>query len=111
MGIVWINMLSGDSEETAQKSAGIIDDQHVRHFYDPNKWSGEAIAETIRWEEKVAWDIYLFYKPDAEWLDFPPKPAYWMHQLTDDWAKNEHYRTGDDLRNELLASMKKLLNN
>ena len=111
MSIVWINMLSDDSEETAQKSAGILNDQHVHHFYDPNMYSGKAIAEAVGWAEKIAWDIYLFYKPDAEWIDFPPEPTFWMHQLKDDWAKNEYYRTGDDLRNELFVSMEKLLNN
>jgi hypothetical protein len=33
-----------------------------------------------------------------------------MHQLTDDWAKNNKYRTGADLKNELYISMQKLLN-
>ena len=111
MGIVWINMLSGDSEEIAQKSARNLNDRHVLHFYDSNKYSGKVVAEAVGWAEKIAWDIYLFYRPDAEWFDLPPEPAYWMHQLTDDWAENEHYRTGDDLRNGLLASMQKLLNN
>jgi len=32
----------------------------------------------------------------VDWTDLPPKPNYWMHQLTDDWAKNDHYRTGHD---------------
>jgi len=32
-----------------------------------------------------------------------------MHKLTDDWATKEMYRTGDDLKDELSASMQKLL--
>jgi hypothetical protein len=56
----------------------------------------------------VAWDIYLFYGPTLKWTEAPPKPGFWMHQLSDDWAKNDQYRTGDDLKNELSASMEKL---
>jgi len=56
----------------------------------------------------VAWDIYLFYAPTINWAETPPKPEYWMHQLSDDWAKNDQYRTGDDLKNELSVSIQKL---
>jgi hypothetical protein len=32
-----------------------------------------------------------------------------MHQLTDDWATKDKYRTGEHLKTELFISMKKLL--
>ena len=56
----------------------------------------------------MAWDIYLFYGHTLKWAEAPPIPEFWMHQLSDDWAKNDQYRTGDDLKNELSASMEKL---
>jgi len=34
-----------------------------------------------------------------------------MHQLTDGWATKDNYRTGDDLKNELLISMEKVIPN
>ena len=52
----------------------------------------------------------LFCAPDVDWTDIPPWPTYWMHQLTDNWATKEKYRTGADLKNELLISIEKLLN-
>jgi len=45
------------------------------------------------------------------WMETPPKPIYWMHQLTDGWATKDNYRTGDDLKNELLISMEKVIPN
>jgi len=64
----------------------------------------------VGWTGHIAWDIYLFYKPDAAWSDMPPSPSYWMHQLPDNWTTKEKYRTGADLKNELLVSIEKLLN-
>ena len=102
-------MLPGDSEETAQKSAGTLDDPRVLHFYDPNKRSGKAVADTIGWAGKVAWDIYLFYSEGGEWGKEPPLPTDWMHQLSDSRADRERYYTGDDLAKELYKAAKKLL--
>ncbi len=67
------------------------------------------IGNSVTWAGNVAWDIYLFYKPFDEWTDMPPKPLYWMHQLTDEWATKDKYRTSSDLKNELFISMEKLL--
>lgn len=102
-------MLPDDSEEIAIRSAGELADRRVCHFYDPNKRSGRAIAESIGWEGRVAWDIYLFYRPDSEWGGAPPAPTDWMHQMIDTWADRELYRRGEDLRRGLIKSLKTLL--
>ena len=108
--IVWINMLPEDSLEAALPSIKFLNDKRIRHFYDPNQLSGREIAASVGWEDKIAWDIYLFYPPKVEWVDIPPKPARWMHQVSDEWARNGHYQTGNDLKRELSASLKTLLN-
>lgn len=107
--IVWIKKLPGDSQLTAKKAAEMFTEDRVRHFYDPIKSSGKAIAKRLGWTEQIAWDIYMFYEAGVEWVKTPPQPAYWMHQLTDSWADREHYRTGDDLVNELSVTMERLL--
>jgi hypothetical protein len=43
-------------------------------------------------------------------LAMPTSPSYWMHQLPDNWATKEKYRTGVDLKSELLISIEKLFN-
>ena len=108
--IVWIPILDEDTFDAAIPSVKFMSDKRIRHFFDKDQTIGKTIADGIGWSGKIAWDIYLFYGPFAEWVAKPPKPEYWMHQLKDDWAAKDKYRTGDDLKNELSASMKKLLN-
>ncbi len=107
--IVWIPILGKDSFDAAIPSVKFLNDSRIKHFYDNNKMVGKTIADSVGWAGKVAWDIYLFYKPFVEWTETPPKPRYWMHQLSDGWATKDKYQTGDDLKNELLISMEKML--
>jgi hypothetical protein len=95
--------------DAALPSVKFLSDKRFQHYYDQNQIVGKEIANRIGWGGHVAWDIYLFYEPHADWNEIAPKPAYWMHQLTDSWADGEHYRTGDDLVNELSVTMKRLL--
>ena len=108
--IVWIPILDDDTFDAATPSVKFLNDVRIQHYYDNNKMVGKTIAEIVGWKGNVAWDIYLFYRPFEEWMETPPKPTYWMHQLTDNWATRDRYRTGSDLKSELLMSMEKLLN-
>jgi len=102
-------MLRGDSRDAAEPSVKLLNDPRVRHFYDPQQAAGKMIADSIGWNGKVAWDIYLFYPPDVEWSDAPPAPADMMHQLTDTWANQDCFRTGADLTHALYQSLSQLL--
>jgi hypothetical protein len=62
VSIVWVDMLPDDTEAGTGESARIIDDPRVRHFHDPAKRSGRAVAASLGWKDYVAWDIYLFYE-------------------------------------------------
>jgi len=104
-------MLPEDSLEAALPSINFLNDKRIQHFYDANMRSGKEIAMSVGWRGKIAWDIYLFYPPNIKWTDTPPKPVRWAHQISDEWAKNEHYHTGDDLKQELTVSLKMLLDN
>ena len=106
VSIVWINMLPEDTEAHAGRSARIINDPRVRHFHDPAKRSGQAIAASLGWKDYVVWDIYLFYEAGSRWLDGPPAPAHFAHQLPRDSA---HFRTGDDLVRELREATNRLI--
>ena len=104
-------MLPEDSFEAALPSIKYLNDNRIRHFYDPNQRSGKEVAMSVGWDGKIAWDIYLFYPPKVKWTNIPPTPVSWTHQVSDDWAKNKHYHTGDYLKSELKLSLKKLLGN
>ena len=109
ISVVWISILPNDTEAVARKSAGIFNDPRVHQFYDPDRQSGKAIANSLGWQGKVAWDTYLFYEAGLEWGKKPPQPACWMHQLKDRWADRDRYRSGEDLANEILMTMNRLI--
>ena len=109
IAIVWINKLAADSRKAAEKSAGTFNDPRVCQFYDPQQQSGQAVADSLGWQGRIAWDIYLFYTAGSRWNETPPAPVDWMHQLTDPWADPDRLRTGDDLVRELEGSMKTLM--
>ncbi len=107
--IIWIPILKEDTIDAAIPSVKFLSDRRIQHFYDNKKMIGKAIADSVGWTGRVAWDIYLFYEPFAEWKETPPKPICWMHQVSVGWATKNNYRTGEELNNELLNSMEKLL--
>ena len=107
ISLVWIKMLPEDSREKAKLEARNFSDPRIHCFYDPNKRSGTAIADSLGYEDRVAWDIYLFYAAGAAWHENPPAPAVWMHQLSETWLDRKHYRSGDDLIRELSGAMEK----
>jgi hypothetical protein len=102
-------MLPNDSIETATNAARPFTDSRVRHFYDPEKQVGKDIANSLQWEGRIAWDIYLFYSPEQKWTDLPPSPSLYSHQLTNEWADREHYRVGADLAESLRRSMREMI--
>lgn len=111
VSIVWVNMLDGDTEATAQNAATeIFGQSSVRHFYDPHRRAGEAIAESLGGlADDAAWDVYLFYEKGAEWGESLPLPSRWMHQCKgDSWANPDNYHWGDDLVQGLQWTMAKL---
>jgi hypothetical protein len=112
VSMVWISILEGDTQVAAQEAAeSIAHDSRVRHFYDPHRLAGTAIARGLGGEEgEVAWDIYLFYEEGDEWIEDPPAPAYWVHQVTGSrWADLAHYHSGHDLVREIDRVMSRLL--
>ena len=80
--VVWIDILATDDYAAAQRVTGIFNDPRVIQFHDPNRLVGDAFAPGLI-EQPPAWDMYLLYAatPRQRWVDHPPKPAAWMHQL------------------------------
>ena len=102
-------MLPGDSETTARQKAIRFSNPRVCQFWDPNQLCGKAIAASLGYEGRVAWDIYLFYAPGGKWIRQPPDPAGWMHQISAGWADRDHFFTGDDLMQKLYDTAQRLL--
>jgi hypothetical protein len=106
VSIVWTPMLPGDSASTAQAATALVTDARARHYFDPERRAGRAIASRLGGAGKIAWDIYLFFAPDAAWEDEPPLPLDWAHQLGDAaWVDPARCRRGE----ELVAALESML--
>jgi hypothetical protein len=102
-------MLPFDSIVTANAIALTMKAPCVRQFHDPGQQVGKAIAQSLGAQDKVAWDIYLFYSKGVGWNNNLPSPLTWAHQLSpSDWADPARYHGGDDLVEELLKGMGQL---
>lgn len=111
MNIVWINGVNGDNFEKAEKGAKTLDDPRFKHFHDPKRLVGKALANIFGGKGKIAWDIYMFFEKNSQWLKQPPMPLFYMHQLTPEyikWVDPDHYHHGKDLIREFNKTMKKI---
>ena len=109
--IVWIDMLAGDNEDTANRSAGIFQGRQIRQFHDSNRHLGKIIAESLGATNAIAWDAYLFYDKGSEWKEQMPAPLDWAHQLDDPWADPAHFAWENDLPIRLREIANRLIRN
>ena len=101
-------MMESDNYEAARKAVSKFKDERVKQFFDPNQLAGKAFAGSFGHNDKVAWDIYLFYPAKSMWKELPPPPEAYMHQLRDSWADQSCLFEKDQLRVKLAETMKSL---
>ena len=97
-----------DSIEVVGEAARLFDeDPRVTQFYDAEKISGLEIAKGFGAEPgEVAWDVYLFYAEQDQWIENLPGPIEWLHQLRgSSWADAERLVQGDQLASRLREIM------
>jgi hypothetical protein len=57
-------------------------DARILHFWDGARATMNATRPVLDLTEEC-WDVYLLYDRDARWDgESPPKPTFWMHQLS-----------------------------
>jgi len=85
--IVWLPVLEND---TLQAAEGVKEqlpvDHRLAHFWDYDLSVSQAYHRLLQLgqrprQHRVAWDMFLLYGVGAVWLDTPPVPGFWMHQL------------------------------
>ena len=79
--IVWLPIFGGDFKGEARKLSNSFPDKRVSYFLDPQSQTGKQWERVLKTGRFIAWDVYLLYGADADWIEEPPQPAYWMHQL------------------------------
>lgn len=74
--VVWIPMLDSDERGSAVEMTRIYADKPIPQFWDGERLLGFEVSRSLGIEaDRAAWDIYLFYPPDAEWTDAGLPPA------------------------------------
>lgn len=68
-------MLDGDDRASAVEMTSAFADNPIPQFWDGERLLGLEVSRSLGIEpDRAAWDIYLFYPPEAEWTDagLPP---------------------------------------
>jgi hypothetical protein len=110
--IVWLKMYASDTLEKVQAAARLFSgDPRVAQFYDPGKISGLKVAEGLGAKSgEVAWDVYLFYDEQDQWIEQLPGPKDWVHQLKgSSWAEPGRLFQGEQLTRKLREIMSNIL--
>jgi hypothetical protein len=70
-------MLDADELPAADEASAEFSSLALAQFWDGSQKLGKEVGRSIGAPEWVAWDVYLFYPPDAEWTDagLPPPEA------------------------------------
>ena len=79
--VVWIPQLGAHRKHVAS-AAGLVTDSRAKQYWDEDDWLGDAYGRVLSTPD-AAWDVYLLYGRGVTWEQSqPPRPDYWMHQLS-----------------------------
>ncbi len=74
--VVWIPMLDADELPAAVEASHRFRYLPVPQFWDGSQNLGKEVGRSVGADGWIAWDVYLFYPPGAEWTDAGlPAPA------------------------------------
>jgi hypothetical protein len=80
--VVWLPILGGDGQSVALETGEVFRGVDVPQYWDGKQRVGKEIGRGLGVEGWLAWDIYLFYPPDAVWSDAgPPAPDALLAQV------------------------------
>jgi hypothetical protein len=84
--VVHVPVIGAEAEDV-EPSMQLLQNDEVRHYWNPDGSFGRRLAEAVGLESAdgelvYAWDVWLIYGPEATWEGArPPEPAHLMHQL------------------------------
>jgi hypothetical protein len=79
---VWVPQLGAKVDNVADATT-LLPDARVRQYWDGGDALGSAYGRVLPTPETAAWDVYLLYDRGITWTEKdPPKPTFWMHQLS-----------------------------
>ncbi len=138
LSVVWTRIFPDDDATAVAKATAIVHGPGVRHYFDPVRRIGEALASTIDMPtveelckkmgrdtetmegvfepsyvngKAAVFDSCLFFQAGVDWKDKPPAPTEWVTQLDPEtWPgiEKKRFRFGDALSAELTRFVKEL---
>jgi hypothetical protein len=83
--VVHVPVIGAEAKDVGPATE-LLQNSHVRHYWNPSGSFGRELAEAARLEHDgepvYAWDVWLIYGPEATWDGpLPPQPRILMHQL------------------------------
>lgn len=107
--VVWISINGWGSLSEAQLLARETNHTRWTHFWDAEMYAGKLFKAPINLnaEYLTAWDVYLIYAPGIHWVEDspPPKPTFWMHQLSEDSGAEPRRRLDEKIFIDELRSL------
>jgi hypothetical protein len=80
--VVWVPK-KGATEANVAEATHTVSDPRASHFWDGAGLLLRTFDPVLGLGGDDAWDVYLLFRPEAEWHTMtPPKPDFWMNQLT-----------------------------
>lgn len=75
-------IIPSDAPANAREQlASLRTEPRLKGWWDARREIGTAFARTLRFPQRVAWDVYLVYPPGVQWTgSLPPVPLYWLSQ-------------------------------
>jgi len=80
--VIWDPIFGGNFDREAKKLSSSFPDKRVSYYKDPDSLAGALWERVLKTQREIAWDVYLLYGAEARWETEPPKPDFWMHQLS-----------------------------
>lgn len=94
------NDMSCDAEANAFST-----DARMSLLWNENKSIGRAFAKTLDLRCS-AWDVYMVFEPGKTWDgQQPPKPDFWMHQLSQGQGADQNLRLKQEILEAQISKM------
>ena len=80
--MLWSPILQNDSRTAAENASAFLPDTRARHYWDLWSFASRAYTQQFQFpKNRVAWEIFVVYKPGIVWKGKPPEPTLWLQAL------------------------------
>lgn len=79
--VIWEPNGSVDTREKARQSSVFISDPRVHQLWSPDRFAGKVFQNALGVKDSPAWDVFLLFAADRQWLDTSPAVDSFMHNL------------------------------